>query len=188
MNELSLHIIDIIQNSLSAGATRIAVTVDEDAVNDLLTIRVEDNGKGMTAEQAARLSDPFYTTRTTRRVGMGIPLFRQSAEQSDGGLTVGSESGKGTTVTATFQYSHLDRPPLGDLAGSFILMVAANPGTNFVLNYRYNDKSYRFDTVEVREALEGVPLNEPAVIKLLTGMVSENLKDLRDPQGYSSAW
>lgn len=178
MNDLSLHIIDIIQNSLSAGATRIVVTVDENAEEDRLTIAIEDNGRGMTAEQLARLDDPFFTTRTTRRVGMGIPLFRQSAEQSGGRLDVASEPGKGTKVTAVFRYGHLDRPPLGDLAGSFILMVAANPRIDFVLDYRFNGHAYRFDTVEVKAVLDGIPLNEPAVIKMLTGMVQENIEEL----------
>ena len=179
MNDLSLHIIDIIQNSLSAGAGRIRVVVDEDSAEDSLGVTIEDNGRGMPAEQVARLSDPFYTTRTTRRVGMGIPLLRQSAEQAGGSLTVESEPGRGTVVSAHFQYNHLDRPPLGDLAGSFILMVAANPGVDFVLDYTCNGKTYRFDTVEVREALDGIPLNEPAIVKMLTGMVAENIKDLK---------
>ena len=179
MNDLSLHIIDIIQNSLSAGASRIVVSVDEDRANDRLVIRIEDNGKGMAPEQLARLDDPFFTTRTTRRVGMGIPLFRQSAEQAGGAVSIESRPGEGTKVTATFQYSHLDRPPLGDLAGSFILMVSANPEVDFVLNYSYCDKNYRFDTVEVKEILGDIPLNEPAVIKMLTQMVSQNIKDLK---------
>ena len=177
MNDLSLHIIDIIQNSLSAGAGRIVLTVDENAAHDKLTIAVEDDGKGMAPEQLERLADPFFTSRTTRRVGMGIPLFRQSAEQAGGTLTVESEPGKGTKVTAVFQYHHLDRPPLGDLAGSFVLMVAANPRVGFRLNYHYNTQTYRFDTSEVNEALGGIPLNEPAVVKMLTEMVSENIKE-----------
>ena len=179
MNDLSLHIIDIIQNSLSAGATHIDVTVDENPAADRLTIRIGDNGRGMTAEQVARLDDPFYTTRTTRRIGMGIPLFRQTAEQSDGGLTVESAPGQGTAVTATFRYSHLDRPPLGDLAGSFVLMAAANPETEFTLKYIYNNNTYRFNTTEADEALDGIPRNEPAVVKILTEMVAENIKDLK---------
>lgn len=176
MNDLSLHIIDIIQNSISARATRIVLTVNEDVAGNKLTIAIEDNGRGMTPEQVARVSDQFYTTRTTRRVGMGIPLFRQSAEQAGGTLSVQSEPGKGTTVTAGFRYDHLDRPPLGDLAGSFILMVAANPDTHFILNYSHNDHVYRFDTGEVKDALDGIPLNEPAVVRMLTGMVEENIK------------
>ncbi|MCD8185069.1 MAG: ATP-binding protein [Rikenellaceae bacterium] len=179
MNDLSLHMMDMIQNSLSAGANRIGLSVEEDTRADRLKITITDNGRGMSADQVARLDDPFFTTRTTRRVGMGIPLFRQSACQSAGELTVESEPGLGTTVTAVFQHSHLDRPPLGDLAGSFILMVSANPETHFILDYRFNENRYRFDTVQVKEALDGLPLHEPAVMTALTEMISENLKEAR---------
>lgn len=177
MNDLSLHIIDIIQNSLSAGADHIRLTVDENLPADTLTIIVEDNGKGMSAGQLERLSDPFFTSRTTRKVGMGIPLFRQSAEQAGGSLNVESEEGKGTKVTAVFQHGHIDRPPLGDLANSFILMVSANPEVGIDLCYRYNTQEYRFESAEVKEVLGDMPLNEPAVVKMLTEMVAENINE-----------
>jgi len=180
MNDLSLHIIDIIQNSLTAGASVIKLTVNEDITGDLLTIEIEDNGKGMTAQQVMSLEEPFFTSRTTRRVGMGIPLFKQSAVQSSGDLKVFSELGLGTKVTATFRYSHIDRPPLGDLANSFILMVSANPQKEFYLKYIYNGSEYIFDTVEVKEILDGLPLNNPSVIKMLNGMVDENIKDIKE--------
>ena len=179
MNDLSLHVIDIIQNSVSAGATLITLTIEEDTTKDLLRIVIGDNGRGMTPEQVGRLSDPFFTSRTTRKVGMGIPLFRQSAEQSGGGLVVESEPGRGTTVAATFGWSNIDRPPLGDIANSFILMVSANPELDFVFDYIYNGREYRFDTVEVKEALDGLPLNNPQVIMMLEGMVKENISDLK---------
>lgn len=180
MNDLSLHIIDIIQNSLTAGATLIKLTVNEDIKGDLLTIVIEDNGKGMTAQQVLSLEDPFFTSRTTRRVGMGIPLFKQSAVQSSGDLWVLSEPGVGTKVTATFKHSHIDRPPLGDLANSFILMVSANPERDLLLKYIYNGSEYCFDTVEIKEILDGLPLNDPTVIRTLTAMVAENIKDVKD--------
>ncbi len=180
MNDLSLHIIDIIQNSLSAGARLIKLTVNENIKEDLLTIEIEDNGKGMTAQQVMSLEDPFFTSRTTRRVGMGIPLFKQSALQSSGDLIVLSEPGVGTKVTATFKYSHIDRPPLGDLANSFILMVSANPEIDFYFSYIYNGNEYHFDSVEVKEVLEGLPVNEPSVIRMLTGMVDENIKEIKE--------
>lgn len=179
MNDLSLHIIDIIQNSLSAGATLIKLTVNEEIKADLLTIEIEDNGKGMTAQQVMSLEDPFFTSRTTRRVGMGIPLFKQSALQSAGDLIVLSELGVGTKVTATFKHSHIDRPPLGDVANSFILMVSANPEREFLLRYIYNGDEYCFDTVEVKEVLDGLPINEPSVIRMLTGMVDANIKEIK---------
>lgn len=181
MNDLSLHLIDIIQNSISAGATLITLRVAEDNAADTLTLTVEDNGRGMTAQQVEKLSDPFFTTRTTRRVGMGIPLFRQSAEQAGGELTVESTVGKGTVVRASFQNSHIDRPPLGNVANSFILMVSANPELDFIFEYTYDGRVYVFDTREVKEALDGISLAEPAVIRMLTEMIEENVKDLKNP-------
>lgn len=179
MNDLSLHIIDIIQNSLSAGAKRIGLAIKEDSANDRLTISIEDNGKGMAPEVAARLEDPFYTTRTTRKVGMGIPLFKQSAMQSGGNLSVESEPGKGTTVTAWFELGNIDRPPLGDVANSFVLMVSANPQIHFTLSYVVNENEYTFDSVEVAEVLGDIELSDVRVIRMLEEMIKENIKELR---------
>lgn len=179
MNEISLHIIDIIQNSLSAGASLIRVIIDECLSENLLSVTIVDNGKGMTQEQVERLDDPFFTSRTTRRVGMGIPLFRQSAEQSGGDLLVTSEPGVGTTVQARFLNDHIDRPPLGDIANTMVLMISANPDKDFVFEYIYNSQSYIFDTVEVKAVLEELPLNDPAVIRMLTEMIAENIRDLK---------
>lgn len=179
MNDLSLHVIDIIQNSLSAGATLITLIVEEDTGRDLLKITIGDNGKGMSQEQVSKLEDPFFTSRTTRRVGMGIPLFKQSAEQSEGSLFVSSEAGKGTDVTASFRHSHIDRPPLGDIANALILMVSANPDIDFFFKYIYNGNEYVFDTKEVKEVLDGMPLNDPSIIRMLTEMVGSNIDDLK---------
>lgn len=179
MNEISLHIIDIIQNSLSAGASLIRVIIVEDLSQNLLTVSIIDNGKGMTQEQIERLDDPFFTSRTTRRVGMGIPLFRQSAEQSGGDLVVTSKPGEGTTVKASFLNDHIDRPPMGDIANTMVLMISANPDKDFVFEYVYNSCSYIFDTVEIKVVLEELPLNDPAVIRMLTEMITENIRDLK---------
>jgi hypothetical protein len=180
MNDLSLHIIDIIQNSLSAGATSITLVVEENIPDDKLVIILEDNGRGMSREIADRLEDPFYTTRTTRRVGMGIPLFKQSAVQSGGGLTISSEVGKGTVVTAWFEHSNIDRPPLGDLANSFVLMVSANPNIHFVLRYLFNSSEYIFDSMEVAEVLGDISLSDVRVIRMLEEMIKENIKELKE--------
>lgn len=179
MNDLSLHIIDIIQNSLSAGAKRIGLTVKEDSAGDRLTISIEDNGKGMSPEVAAKLEDPFYTTRTTRKVGMGIPLFKQSAIQGGGNLSVESELGKGTVVTAWFGLSNIDRPPLGDVANSFVLMVSANPKIHFTLSYVVNENEYTFDSVEVAEVLGDIELSDVRVIRMLEEMIRENINELK---------
>ena len=135
MRELSLNILDIAQNSLSAGAGLVTLTVDEDSGADSLTLRVEDDGRGMDADTLQRVRDPFYTTRTTRKVGMGIPLFRMAAEMTGGSLDIVSEPGKGTAVTASFSLSHIDRMPLGDMAGTVTALIRLNPGVDFV--YRH---------------------------------------------------
>jgi hypothetical protein len=179
MNDLSLHVMDILQNSVVAGATHVGLTVEEDRAADVMRITIADNGRGMTPEQVARLSDPFFTSRTTRRVGMGIPLLRQTAEQSGGGLRVSSQPGRGTTVEATFGWSNIDRPPLGNIANTLILTVAAHPEIDFTFTYLYNGEQWRFDTVEVKEALEGVPMNNPQIMKMLEQMVAENMKELQ---------
>ncbi len=179
MNDLSLHVIDIIQNSLSAGASLIKLTVEESSPEDKLLITIEDNGSGMSPEQVLKLEDPFFTSRTTRRVGMGIPLFKQSAIQCGGSLEVTSQKGEGTKVTAIFRQSHIDCPPLGDIANALILMVSANPDIDFLFRYVYNNNEYSFDTKEVKEVLEGVPLNEASVIRMLTEMVGANIDELK---------
>ncbi len=180
MNDLAMHLLDIVQNSISAGATLIIIVVEIDEKGDLLTISIEDNGKGMTQEQVKKLSDPFFTSRTTRKVGLGIPLFKQSAEQSGGHLEVRSEVGKGTTVTATFGYTNIDRPPLGDMGNAVVLLVSSNPKIEFQFKYRYNGEEYLFDTVEIKEVLEGMPINNPSVVKYLNEMVKENMKSLQN--------
>lgn len=179
MNDLSMHILDIVQNSISAGATLIIITVEEDIDGDTLLISIQDNGKGMTCEQVAKLSDPFFTSRTTRKVGMGIPLFKQSAEQSGGKIEVSSEVGKGTKVEATFGYSNIDRPPLGDVSNAVMLLVSSNPTLDFLFKYKYNKEEYIFDTKEIKEVLGGLPLNNPSVIKYLNEMLTENVDSLK---------
>lgn len=179
MNDLSLHIIDIIQNSLSAGAKRIGLAVKEDVHADKLTITIEDDGKGMSPEIVARLEDPFYTTRTTRKVGMGIPLYKHSAMQSGGDVRIESELGKGTKVIAWFQLNNIDRPPLGDVANSFVLMVSANPHIHFTLFYSVNENEYTFDSMEVAEVLGDIELSDVRVIRMLEEMIRENINELK---------
>ena len=179
MKDISMHILDILQNSVSAGAKHIQVIVYESVLENILSVAIKDDGKGMTNEEVERVTDPFYTTRTTRKVGLGIPLFKQSALQSGGTLSIDSEPGTGTQIKATFIHNNIDRPPLGDIANVFVLTLSSNPQADFILKYIYEGKEYRFDSEEVKKVLEGVPLYEPAVIKALTEMISENINDLR---------
>ena len=173
MRELSLNILDIAQNSLSAGAGLVTLTVDEDSGADSLTLRVEDDGRGMDADTLQRVRDPFYTTRTTRKVGMGIPLFRMAAEMTGGSLDIVSEPGKGTAVTASFSLSHIDRMPLGDMAGTVTALIRLNPGVDFVYRHTVDGRSFEMDTRGLRAQLGDVPLSEPDVMEWIDGYLRE---------------
>ena len=170
-----MHIMDILQNSTRAGASEVTLEVLEDAAADTLTIRFIDNGCGMDAETVQKVINPFFTTRTTRKVGLGLPLLKQNTEQTGGSLDIQSEKGKGTTVTAVFGRSHLDRPPMGDLAGTIVLTASAYPDIRFIFHYHNGETDYVFDTVEVNEALDGISIQEPEVIQYLKEMIQENI-------------
>lgn len=178
MKDLSMHIMDIIQNSISAGAGIIGLEISEDTKQDVYRIMIADNGKGMTAEFAARVTDPYVTSRTARKVGLGLPLLKQNAERTGGSLTIKSEPGKGTEVTADFVMSSFDRPPLGDIAGTMVLLAAANLKTRFTYRHKTGKGEYLFDTLEVNEMLEGMPISEPGVIRFLKEMINENLHEI----------
>ena len=162
MRELSLNVMDIVQNSLVAGASLVAVIVCEDDVN--LTIIIEDNGKGMDAETLARVQSPFYTTRTTRSVGLGIPLYKMACEMTGGSLELSSSPGVGTKLKALFIKGHIDMVPLGDISQTIQLLVTCNPEVDFVYTRTLHNRSYTMDTREMRDVLgEDVPLSSPEV-------------------------
>ena len=147
--------------------------MDEDSGADSLTLRVEDDGRGMDADTLQRVRDPFYPTRTTRKVGMGIPLFRMAAEMTGGSLDIVSEPGKGTAVTASFSLSHIDRMPLGDMAGTVTALIRLNPGVDFVYRHTVDGRSFEMDTRELRAQLGDVPLSEPDVMEWIDGYLRE---------------
>lgn len=155
LEDLSAHVLDIAENSTRAGATEVGITIEEDEAKDLLLFSVKDDGKGMSPEFAARVTDPFTTTRTTRRVGMGLPFLKQSAELCGGGLTIDSELGRGTTVTATFSLSSVDRPPLGDMPSTVMTLVMGSPRVRWKYRHILNGREFTLDTDEIVEALDG---------------------------------
>lgn len=165
MRELSMHILDLAQNSIVAGAAKIEIMVVADTAADTLAIAIRDDGKGMSPEFVAHVEDPFTTTRTTRRVGLGIPMFAEAARECDGDLTVESQPGKGTTVEAMFKLSHIDRAPLGDIAATLIALIAANPDIDIVYRQQADANEFALDTREIKAQLDGVPINENAVLK-----------------------
>lgn len=178
MKDLSLHILDIVQNSISAAADLIEIRAEESFADDLVSITIRDNGYGMEQELVEKITDPYTTSRTTRKVGLGLPLLKQNAEQAGGGISISSAPGTGTTVTATFLACHPDTPPWGDLAGVIILLVSANPSIDFLYFHRSKSGEYIFDTREVKSVLDGVPVNDNDVRRFLKDMIIENLMEI----------
>lgn len=179
VRELALHVLDILQNAVEAGATRVALMVDEDQAADRLTIIVRDNGRGMDAATAARATDPFFTSRETRHVGLGLPLFAAAAERAGGRLVIRSEPGCGTTVEATFQLSHPDRQPLGDMADTLLAFLLADRAPDLHYWHHVDGETFEFDTADIRAALGDVPLTHPAVRQWLAEFLAEGLYQLR---------
>lgn len=175
MKDIALHVLDIAQNSIRARASEISITVDESPAAGLLTFIISDNGKGMDKETCKKAVDPWYTSRTTRKLGMGLPLLKMNADLSGGGLTVDSSPGKGTTVIATFGYSHVDRPPLGDISGTIALLIFANPGINIIFHHRFNGKTWDISTGEISETLGKDALSELNIMKYLKEIINDNI-------------
>ena len=179
MKEIALHILDIAQNSLAARARRLEITLAEEG--ETLTLTIADNGKGMSPELLATVSDPFTTTRTTRKMGLGLPLLRLSAEQTGGSLSVESAVGAGTTVKALFRAEHIDCPPVGDMAGTIALLIQGAPELELTYVHRIGERSFRLDTREIRAELgAGISLAEPEIILWLKDYLQEQEALLRD--------
>ena len=174
MTEISLNILDVAENSTRAGASLVSITVSADTTADRLTVVIEDDGCGMTEEQLARVTDPFFTTRTTRKVGLGVPFFKEAAELTGGSFAIQSEPGKGTTVTAVFVLSSIDRMPLGDISATIHNLVVYHPGTDFCYTYEYDGKSFTLDTRQFREILGDIPFDAPEVSSYIMDYLTEN--------------
>jgi hypothetical protein len=178
MRELSLHILDAMENSLEAGATWIDLTIEEDPAADRLAIMIQDNGPGMSEGQLARIFDPFFTTRSTRYVGLGIPLFKAATERCNGSLTITSQPGEGTMLWATFQHSHIDRAPLGNITET-LLAVILSGSCNLHYVHRVDGHEFAFSTKDIRSELDNVPLTHPAVRKWLRDFIDEGEESLQ---------
>lgn len=152
----------------------VTITIDADFTSDRLSIVIDDNGCGMTPQQVEQVTDPFFTSRTTRKVGLGVPFFKLAAESTGGSFTIRSEPGVGTTVTAVFVLSHIDRMPLGDINTTIHTLVIYHPDTDFVYRYRYNDRSFTLDTREFRQVLGDIPFASPEISAYIMDYLSEN--------------
>jgi hypothetical protein len=175
LREIALHLLDIAENSVAAGAQTIEIMVEEDLANDRLKTSVQDDGRGMDAQLLARVSDPFMTRRTTRQVGLGIPLFKAAAEACNGYLRMTSAPGQGTRLEAEFQRSHIDRMPLGDLAGTILTLVVSFPEIHWLFHYQANGAAFAFDDEPIKRELAEIPLTEPSVLVYLRELLEEGI-------------
>jgi anti-sigma regulatory factor (Ser/Thr protein kinase) len=180
VRELSLHILDLLENAVEAGSSRIELTIEEDLKTDWMVIEVADNGRGMSQEVMERALDPFCTTRTTRHVGLGLPLFMEAARRCGGDLVIQSNPGEGTRVRATFRHSHIDRAPLGDLAGALMAILLSERPVDLDFCHRIDSEVFRLDSSEIREELENVPLSHPKVRDWLFHVLREGEATLTD--------
>ena len=177
--ELSQHILDIFENGAHAGASRMHIDIEEDLPQDRLSITIQDNGRGMDAEMLRHIADPWVTTRATRKVGLGIPFFKQTAEMCGGEFSIRSTPGVGTLISAAFQHSHIDRPPLGDLAGTLLCMIVGYPDVDIVYRHRVAEREFTLDTREIRAILgDDVPLSDPDVLGFLRETLETGLREL----------
>lgn len=178
MREIALHILDIMQNSVAAGSSRIDTVLTAEYETGTLTVTVEDDGCGMDKEMLEKVADPFTTSRTTRKVGLGIPLLKASCERSGGNFHISSKKGSGTTVTAVFGIDHIDRPVLGDLAGVVADMSAAFPSMDITLKLVCGTKQFLYSSSQTERILGEVPISEPAVVKWLKDYINEGINEI----------
>ena len=178
MPELSLNVLDIVQNSVKARASLIEISVLKDTQKKELSISIADNGCGMTEEQVARVIDPFYTTRTTRKVGLGVPFFKLSAELTGGRFQIESKPGVGTKICSVYCYEHIDMMPLGDMAATMVSLISVNPDIDFVYTCKKDEQGFALDTREVKVILEGLPVNSSEVLTFIRQYIEENEKEI----------
>lgn len=179
MREISLHILDLAQNSIEAGATFININIDENEKSDKLTFTIEDNGKGMSPEEVSNAYDPFRTTRKTRRVGLGIPLAKLACEMSGGSFSLKSRQGKGTSVKAVFGYSSIDRRPLGNIAQTVHQLITANDKIDFMYTHTVNGKRFAVDTRKIKRVLNGISVNETEISSWISDFLRDGESRLR---------
>ena len=179
MKELSLHILDIVQNSIAAKAENIKIVIKEDLDDNIFKIIIEDDGEGMTKKKSENVLDPFVTSRTTREVGLGLPFLKKAAESCNGDFSLESEPGKGTKIKANFEHDHIDRAPLGNITDTLITLITTNKELDFFYYHLYNNKEFRFSTKEIKKEIDGISINNIEIINWIKDYINENLSNLR---------
>jgi hypothetical protein len=177
MKEISLHILDIVQNSLQAEASEICIEVNELINENQYRIVISDDGIGMSEEQIKNVLDPFFTTKN-KKTGLGLPLLKQHAELAGGTVSIKKGTSKGITVTATFEHENIDRQPLGDIACTLTGIIRANPGLHLTYKHSYNDNTFIFDTEEFKNELGDIPINSAEVLNFMAEFVRDNLNEI----------
>ena len=178
MKELAMHVYDLMENSTAANSTLVKLTIRDSLKDNISAFTIEDNGKGMSPEFLARVTDPYTTSRTTRKVGLGLPLIKMNSENCGGGMKIESQVGKGTKLDFWFQHNHWDRPPMGDLAGTIVMLCAAHQDIHIIYRHITDEGEFVFDTDEIHEALDGMDMNDVKVYNWLKDMVQENLDEI----------
>jgi hypothetical protein len=183
MREIALHLLDIAENSVAAESKNISVHVHEDLFHNRLAACIIDDGRGMGTQTVEQVQDPFYTTRATRNVGLGIPLLKLAAEQAEGSFSLQSEPGKGAWVEAEFRHNHIDRMPLGDLASTFLTLLISHPQVDWTFLYRVTEENgksrdFLFESAELKSELGDISLTEPEVLTFLRGVFEEGIEEV----------
>jgi hypothetical protein len=179
MKTLSDHILDIIQNSLNAKSTLIEIIVQTDKKNDLCILKIIDNGCGMSSEILKQATNPFFTTRKTRKVGLGLSLLKQNAEMANGKFNIQSEPGKGTTVEAIFRLSHIDRPELGDIWNTFYLSMLGSENVELIYEHITDNGRFKISSEEIRDSIVGISMQQPDIGKAITDLIENNIKNIQ---------
>ena len=178
MKDLSLHILDIVQNSLTAGADNIKLELVDSESKDLISIKITDDGAGMSEEFLSKVMDPFTTSRTTRNVGLGIPLLKSAAVMTGGDLEISSKIGEGTEISVSFKKANIDCPPLGDIGSTVTTLIQGSPDKNYTVNYQTDKGEFTMETTVFKNELGDIPLDEPAILAWIEEWFKENLEEI----------
>ncbi len=173
-----MNVLDVAENSMRAQAENVTIRIVEDSAADILSILIEDDGCGMSEEQVAQVTDPFFTTRTTRKVGLGVPLFKMAAEMSGGTFSISSKPGIGTKTCATFGLTNIDRMPLGDIASTIQLLICSHEDVNVMYTHIVDGREFSVSTEQLKEVLEGVSLETPEIRIFVGEYLKENIEAL----------
>ena len=179
MKEISLHVLDIVQNSIAAKASEVKILITENIEENIFKLEIIDDGSGLKEEEVESVLDPFVTSRETREVGLGLPFLKKAAEDCNGSFTINSQKGKGTEIEAIFEYNHIDRAPLGDITSTIISLISLNTEIDFFYEHICDENKFVFNTREIKKEITGLKINHPEIINWIEEYIKENLSEIR---------